>query len=253
MKKSSRLLLLLRKMIVFAFIFIALQGCNFGNSKEVVLPPTRLSTADLQFGRQQVTQMMLDRPNMFKGMGDKDVVYEFVARQFAGEESGQRTYWSNELPDCGNCLSFYSPPHEGEASSIRIQKKYKSGAEEGQEMPFEQLWECAVYELYNAYTSDTLKKSFELALAGNISKQQWVDGNMRHEFETMQKTRQFYQNVWYPEARRKGLEASDQHWYQNLPNSYEEWLNQSGSDFNGLYDYYSKDYDETIAPYVKSN
>lgn len=252
MKKSSRLLSLFYRVIAVAFIFFAPRGCDFSTPKEVVLPPTRLSAANLQFGRQQVTQMMLNRPDMFKGMGDKDVVYEFVARQFAGEESGQRTYWSDELPDCGDCRSCYIPPQDGKAGYIQIQRKYKSGGKAGQDMLFEGLWSCAVYELYNARDASSPDTLFDSALAGTLSKQQWVDASIHYEFITRQKTKQFYQDVWYPEARRKGLYSTGRYWGQDVSDNYEEWVSRSGYAFTYLHDYYSKSYDETIAPHLKN-
>lgn len=213
---------------------------------------TFLKPDDLQFGRQQVDQMMRDREEMGTCVEKGDVIYEWAARQFAGEAVGQRIYWSSNPPDCPpDCLSSIQSPYKSFNGYIAIREHYAAGSKIRQKILCEELWACAVYELYNISYAPESNALHEAALAGRFSKQEFVMNLAKIEYHAEQQTAQFYWAMWRPWAENKGLVTSESHWFTSNPDTYDEWIRQFTDPAGYPYSYYSRDYDERIAPHVK--
>ena len=74
-------------------------------------PKSPLSPADLEHGRQQVGQMLADRPAMGQYGQRAAVLLEWAARKFAGEDLHQRIFWDAADPPPG-ASAENKPPAE---------------------------------------------------------------------------------------------------------------------------------------------
>lgn len=209
---------------------------------------TKLSAADLAFGRQQVDQMMHDRPQMATYVERGDIVYLWAVRQFAGEAAGQRIYWSNSAPDCPAwCLSI---THTVEGD-IAIRERYAEGPQRGQDLSGELVWSCAVFELYNISKLNQLKAIGEVARSGKISKQEFVTECTKLEFGSEQRTTLFYHILWRPLAEKQAQETNENYWFTDNPDTYRKWIQQFKGGEDYPYGYYNSFYDQNIAPYLE--
>jgi hypothetical protein len=182
-----------------------------------------------------------------------DIIYEWAARQFAGEATGQGTYWSADPPSCpSDCLAEHNAPYEHIKGSILIRERYGSGDKRGEKVGCEELWSCAVFELYNISYSKDFLELHDSALAGKVPRQDYIFRFARIEFNAVQKTAEFYRTIWQPWAESKGKDTESLHWYADAPKSYEEWIKEYHDPTGYPYSYYGKYYDDEIAPYVKS-
>jgi hypothetical protein len=227
------------------------HGC-YNTPQQVTLPPTKLSAVDLQFGRQQVDQMMRDRSEMATCAQKSDIIYEWTVRQFAGEATGERIYWSADRPTCPDaCLSSHSPAYKGLPGLIKARERYETGPKKGRSVGCEELWASVVFELYNISYGKEHSSNYDGALAGTIPKQDYIMNSAKIEFGAVRKTAEFYRSVWQPWAEGKGKDTNSEHWFADEPESYEEWIKQYNDPTGYPYSYYGTEYDSDIAPYVK--
>ncbi len=220
------------------------------------VPPShlvQLRAGDMEFGRQQVDQMMADRKKMRNCVDKNDVIYNWAVRQFAGEAAGQRIYWITgsfaEFPP--ECLGYNQAPTNTSQGHITIREKYQSGPDNQQKLSGESLWSCAVFELYNiSFDKDDAARD-AAAWSGNMSREEYVTAIERREFKAQQRTVEFYRAVWKPYCQDKGLSTDGDYWYDSLPNSYEEWKSQRNGPSYYPYNLYGNFYDRNIIPYLR--
>lgn len=213
---------------------------------------TKLSAADLAFGRQQVDQMMHDRPQMATCVERGDIVYQWAVRQFAGEATGQHIYWIAEVTDSPAAwpLSLSYRPIGSSEGRIFISKQYQEGPDSGQNLSCERLWACAVFELYNISYVNQESAVYQEAIAGKISRQEFTLRLAKIEYDAIQRTIQFYQSAWRPFAKKKSHETTKKYWFADSPDTYEKWIGQYRSDEEYPYGYYNALYDQNVAPYL---
>jgi hypothetical protein len=228
------------------------QGC-YDTPQQVTLPPTKLSAVDLQFGRQQVDQMMRDRSEMISCVQKDDIIYEWATRQFAGEATGERIYWSADPPTCPvECLSSHNPAHEILGPGlIKIRERHESGPEKGRKIGCEELWSCVVFELYNISYGKEHNAVYNAAISGQTGKQQYIIGVAKIEFKAIKETAQFHDEVWRPWSKTKGKSTEPSYWFTNEPDTYSEWIKQYNDPSGYPYSYYGHEYDSEIAPHIK--
>ncbi len=83
--------------------------------------PRNVSVEDLAYGKTQVALMAKDRPELKKLAGPTCPIWDYCARDFAGQFTGRRIAWSaNELPDNSDSVSFepVSPSSRGSGPNI---------------------------------------------------------------------------------------------------------------------------------------
>ena len=246
---------------LLGLLAVGLTGCSSRPPERPALtPPTdlikvALTAADLQFGQQQVDQMMQDRPAMTACVQKNDRIYHWVVRQFAGKAVGQRISWSpealaNHAPEY---LSMHKYPSPRRHAYIAVREKYAGGAKQGQLLPGDELWACVVFELFNIANAKDFASIYDKALDGKVSKAEFRESHTQLEFLAVQKTGQFYRKMWQPEAKQKGRRTNPFFWYALAPSTYEAWR-QHYTDPSGYpYSYYDKYYDEHIVPYLQSS
>jgi tetratricopeptide (TPR) repeat protein len=173
-------------------------------------PKSQLSPADLEHGRQQVGQMLADRPAMGQYGQRAAVLLEWAARKFAGEDLHQRIFWDAVDPGFGRTAD-HTPPLDGEPGAIRVRAKHSGGSDKGKERPFETMWLEAVFELYNITNVEEFERLLADAKAGKVPRNWFATRAAEIEDRAGEMTRSFYIHVFLPWARKHG-HATDPLW-----------------------------------------
>jgi len=226
-----------------------------------------LSANDLEHGRMQVMQMLRDRPVMRtytdnkgkqKFVTEKDSIWQWVMRKFAGEDLSDTIDW-NPVPndDLVRSVDSYSVyPDEKERGSIWISEEYVQVIDQiGQTMSFDYLWASAVYELINIGYADEFKSLVAEACLGNMSKQEWVERGTKIEFKTTQKMKEFCQEIWLPWAKKNNFIVKTQDGFisfMKVPDSYSEMIKDDKITKSENFKYWADWYDKKILPYRKA-
>jgi tetratricopeptide (TPR) repeat protein len=174
-------------------------------------PKQPLNDADLEHGREQVRQMLQDRPAMARYGEKAEVLCQWAARKFAGEDLGQRIFWDATEPTrtdarCG-------PPKGAERAWIQVCRKHVDGPEKDQEQSFEDLWLSVAFELYNvSHSKDFLRIGEDIA-AGRLSKRQSVSTIVACESQAAEKARSFYIHKFLPWAKDHGVSTRPRKWF----------------------------------------
>lgn len=211
-----------------------------------------ITSADLQHGCQQVDRMMRDREAMAQVVKRGDAIYEWATRQFAGELTGQRIFWSagfeTNMP--AEYLAYNHPPSLWGRGSISIREVYAEGPLQGKKIESDALWSCAVYELFNVANYKGFAALHEEATKGTISKEDYIKANAQLEFLAIQRTRAFYHKFYRPWRGSQATIKQPELWYADEPSSYEEWIRQYSDPEGYPYKYYGEDYDQITGNYT---
>jgi tetratricopeptide (TPR) repeat protein len=178
-------------------------------------PKPPLSAEALEHGRQQVRQMLKDRPAMAQ-YGDKArVLRQWAARKFAGEDLRELIFWNNSEPEppfnADNC-----GPTTGEPGLIRVCPKYYEGPNKGKERSFEEMWADVVFELYNITGAKEFDRLNDEAAHGSLSKEQYVTKKITIESRAAEKTRAFYIHIFLPWAKEQHVSTNPDLWRLGL-------------------------------------
>ena len=189
---------------------IALNPQDAGaNYKPLAEKP--LSEEALRHGRQQVEQMLRDRPAMAEMFEDTAVLRQWAARKFAGEDFGEPIEWDPTPPVDSDAENV--APIGGRRGRIRVAALHQYGPEEGKPRNFEQLWAGAIFELHNINYARQFLKLHQQAARGEVTKEEFVAGIWRYEYQAAQKTRAFYVQVFLPLAAAKKLKTDPGLWF----------------------------------------
>lgn len=216
---------------------------------------------NLEHGREQVRNMLKDRhlmrkylseDNTTKYVREKDIIWQWVANRFAGQGIGKIIYWSPEKPNKANhCIADNAYPIKSRKGKIRIREKYLEGRNKGQNIPFEVLWNSAVFELHNVANGDKFYKIYKEACAGKLNKKSWITKNTKLEYYALKQTVEFYERVWEPWARKNGFETNPLIWQTNSPKTYLEWIKKYKDKSRYPWSYWGTYYNDEIVPYLK--
>jgi hypothetical protein len=243
-----------KQLIGFSILLCALtiQSCSHHHQivQKYNLRPIgvkALSAEDLKHGEKQVELMLNDRPRMKELVHTDDPVWTWTARQFAGEGTGTRIYWSNDSTGPpADYLAISQPPMKNSPGYIRIRDRDQFGAP----VSAEDLWDRAIFELHNIRNGPVLAKILRRALAGRVSKEEWMRQTTMLEYKARKDTILFYKDVAYPTFHRANEKIHDQSSQLDNYKDYGTWISHY-TDRNGYpWNYWGKYYDTTIAPYV---
>ena len=197
----------------------------------------KLSSEDIQHGKQQVQNMLRDRPAMQKYVAsdgvekyvtEDDIIFQWVVRKFAGEDLSATIDWNPDPPHKPDGIDAdHGVPYRDKRGFIRVRKLYSRGPKKGEMRSFEDLWASIVFELLNITNADKFSDVWERALMGKVSKEEWVKENSQIEFEAAMKTKEFYRNIWEPWSIRNNFKISQKSPFaqrMSLPDSYSEWI-----------------------------
>lgn len=202
------------------------------------LLPRRSSVKDLAYGTRQVRRMLKDRPEMAKYVTERDFIWKWVVKKFAGEDLSDSIDW-NPKPPWYHYEADHAYPTKSRRGFICIKDN------------FEHSWSSAVYELYNIAHAVDSHKIYRDACAGHLSKAEYIKECTKLEYGAIKRLKEFYRKIWRPWAKKKGFKTDPYYWYMWAPNTYDKWIkgykNKSGYPWN----YIGRYYDEAIVPYLK--
>lgn len=220
------------------------------------LPPlaeltTNLSAADLAFGEQQMSKMVKDRPQFLRYISKDDLVWQFCARAFAGAAIGQRIVWDNALPEDHGYRSENLGPYKGRPGFIRIRNISDSGDDRGRPLSCEELWSCAVFELENIRNHHAFMALYYRALGGKLSREEWIRGCTRLEYDAFNRTSKDFAKLWLPLLGTRAISINKSFWGADNPDTYEAWISLYRDPNSYPWDAFGAYYDSQIVPYVK--
>ena len=158
--------------------------------------------------------MLKDRPAMAQ-YGDKgDVLRQWAARKFAGEDLHQEIFWDASDPP-PHATSACPLPTEHYPGRIRVRRDCKDGPDKGKERPFEEMWSKAVFELYNITGAKEFQHADDEAAHDMLSKEQYATKYVEVESLAAEKTApststsssRGQRNIVFPPNRTSGILA----------------------------------------------
>ncbi len=206
---------------------------------------------DLVFGMTQVDKMLKDRKPMGNLVKKGDPIYNWTARQFAGEACGERISWNPDenlgLP-AGYKADHCSPSKE-ERPFIRIRSNDGAGNFYDEHL----LWECCIFELHNIRNFEAFQKALDEACKGKLSKKEWIRRNAFIEYKASFEVKKFFYQHWAPYLKSKRIDYRAHLWEVDwTPSSFERWLEAYDDPSGYPWNYWGTYYDREIVPCLKS-
>jgi hypothetical protein len=222
-------------------IAMSLNPYDCGNDLDFGFSGT-LDPNALTHGRIQVRKMLNDRPRMSQYVAETDPLWQWAARNFAGERAGFLVHWDPTSPTEGVDAESYRA-FEVRPAVIHLSAANSNNRQVGEELGFEKLWRNAVFELYNLSNTDEFDKVEEAAARGEISKDQYVRQVYAIEHKATERTRSFYVGVFLPMARDKGIRTDPTLWYTNCWGTATQVINRFAKDSKYPWKLYGEQYD----------
>ena len=224
----------------------------FGCIHKQFVSERTLSSVDYAHGNNQVIKMLSDRPAMKSYVNSSgkvgsvepsDSIWQWASKKFAGEDLGELIDWNSGAPSGAGCHdadnNTYPTPR------IRVRSTFKCYKEEAR--PFDSLWSSAVFELFNIEGAKEFDELYDQAVACKLTKMQYVRNNLAVEYKAKLKQAEFYQKIWLPWIKDKGIVPS--HYWPTKVEPFEVWVKHWADDPE---DYWHKYFDEKMQPYLNS-
>jgi hypothetical protein len=93
---------------------------------------------------------------------------------------------------------------------------------------------------------------YDTALDGRLTREQWIRGCTRLEYEALKRTRNDFTKLWLPLFSTRRITISRQFWGGNIPDTYEGWISLYRDPDDYPWDVFGAYYDQKIVPYVRS-
>ena len=249
--------------ILLMLLLCCITGClrhpGRWQNDEIQTPQTDLfSGLDLEWGRDQMVSMLLERRSMAvylmtegitKPVLEEDTVYQYALHRFAGLNLPTRVAWGGDPPlGTEAFLAMHKAPENGHNGIVYICESYPSGVKHGQPLAFEELWFHLIFEFFNMENTQSFLDLEEQATLQLINRNQWTTNATRLEHSALLRTVDFYHTVWLSWTYQNCFESDPLIWRTNTPASFDEFI-ALYDDVNGYpWNYWGKIYDERIAP-----
>jgi hypothetical protein len=183
-----------------------------------------LKEYELQRGIVQLRRMLKDRPEMARGLTEDDELFQWAARKFAGEDLPTWVKWQN-TSDITDFDAWHRVPGHNTPGLIFVGKVHgpQSGEREGRLLSFEELWLRAAYEMHNIQSQRESHELWNQAMAGTITREEYILGCARLEYGAWLRTRVFFIDIYYPWAKKRGLKTTER-WWLNVPDTFDKWI-----------------------------
>jgi hypothetical protein len=213
--------------------------------------PRKITQEDLEFGTEQLQQLLEDRPQMEAFIEENDAIWKKAVRGFAGETAGCRVEWNPEsLKDkpAGYIADHVYPSENDPRCFIRLAAKDENGADvEG-----ERLWSGLFYEFNNLANQKTFEAVNKLALDGRLTKKEWMNHNCFAEYKAFKTTLNFYNGVFAPLMFKRNIKTHPVNWrIVQWRDTYPAWIAQFRNPRAYPYNYWGHWWDSQIYPYLK--
>jgi hypothetical protein len=191
-----------------------------------------LSVEDLKYGQVQVQRMLTDRPEMARYIRKGDAIWNWCSRQYAGECTGSKYFWSPNEEDNDGLIGWHSVPYLGRPGSVTVGQKYNMSRDG------EKLWSVAIFELFNLRNDATFLAWDRHASFSKINQHERVKQCVWLEYETTKQLTQFYKKYWMPHSKRLHLNNTHAwYWYVGIPTTFDEWFKKMPKDSQYLKHY----------------
>lgn len=197
----------------------------------------------------QVELLIQDRPQLRSILQEKNAVRAWLDDAFKNAPEGCTIRWdSRPTPDSNpsSAESSAYPNSEGIAF-IRVDGIYKSGVFKGIDRPDEQVLSDVVFELNNVKLFHEKQQLIDHALAGDISRDEYIRGVAKLEYQAELETDQFFRTVWQPFCLSQHRACTPRYWHSPVPPTFEDWLARYPEGSVYPWQYYGKQYDSHIA------
>jgi hypothetical protein len=222
-----------------------IASCSKGPVRIVIEAPAAdpKKQPDVSFGRRQIDQMLVDRPDMAGVVDDDDPVLVWIINGLNGERIGRRVYWNDELPG-GDAPSQFVPPHESYPPCICL----RAGAEPSSV----DKWACLVYELFNLENTKEFDELLAKAIDGSLNGEAYARECANLEYNALIKAQKFFDE----HPLRKAKPEVDTHYsrFWETPDTFEKYLAQyhdADGTFHNPGEYFKEYYIKEIAPYAR--
>jgi hypothetical protein len=208
-----------------------------------------LSAEDLKFGAEQLERLLHDRPELNKMIIKGDSIWNWAVGQFAGVATGERIFWdeSDLYSKSFECFgdNLYATP--GKPGRIRLRKTDS----DGKPMAADKLAYGLIYECSNIGSGPDYKRVDQSALRGELTKEQYIEDELRIEFRAYSKTKDVYQKILLPLTKIRLYPLDPSIWDFSGPKTCDSWVAQLLDQPGYPRDYYGDYYQYTLQP--KSN
>lgn len=202
--------------------------------------------SQLKAGKDQLCQMLSDRPVMREFVQPGDKLWQWTIRQFAGDAAGVPIKWSTtKLDKTDEYIAENEYPTEGRAGYIRMRKTDAKGVP----LSADTLWSSFVFECYNIGNGAKFQQVYIKALHSSCNENQWIEDNTRIEYDSYKKTRQFFDEVIEPMARQRNIKVDSRLWGKTVPATYEEWIAIYQNRNEYPWSYWGQFFKTTVLPY----
>jgi len=202
-----------------------------------------LKESDLERGKTQLRRMLRDRPEMARGLTEEDELFQWAARKFAGEDVPTWIEWQN-MSDISDFDAWHQPPDEDTPGQIFVRKVHgpPSRMTWGSAPSFDELWMWAAYEMHNIQSHREFHELWDRALAGTITRDEYILGYARLEYGALLRTRVFFIEIYYPWAKKHGRMTTED-WGLDVPYTFDEWIAHYPRGLRYPWRYYGNAYD----------
>jgi hypothetical protein len=169
-----------------------------------------------------------------------DPIWNWAARQFAGEYTGKRYYWNGDpaFKRAQCAIAFHHVPSGKDVGYVSV----RNSDEDGYIVSPEQMWAVLIFELYNIRNDDEFRELASRPV--HLSKAEFIRGCAQCEYKALQQLGPFYKKFVQPaEPINHGLVAS--YWNLDLPSTFDQWFEKCKKNTKYI-DYYGYMYDKEI-------
>lgn len=210
-----------------------------------VLQP--VSKADLEWGKEQLNELLGDRPQMQAFVEENDPIWNKAVRGFAGETTGKRIEWNDEGWD--KPLGYFADhvAEKGKLPRIRLAKLN----EYGKPVEGERLWSGLMYEFNNLANTKAFEAINQVALEGRYTKKEWMNQVCYVEYRAFKPTMDFYNGTFGPLMSKRGIKSRPVYWrIVEWRDTYPAWIAQFRNPRSYPYTYWGNWWDQQIYPQI---
>ncbi|MCH2021241.1 MAG: hypothetical protein MK207_02075 [Saprospiraceae bacterium] len=197
-----------------------------------------LSKKNIQHGNNELKKIIRDRPEMKSIVNSGDIIWQWVANKFAGEDIQSLIYWQKKatknfrIPDSVNAVHAY--PTQKSEGRIWIENNNNA----------EKMWSGLIYELHNIKNGEDFQEIEKDAINWRCEEEEYIMRYAQLEYKAAKEMKKFYNSIWLPFCKSKNIKPNPQLWFYYLPDTFEKWIktftDKKGYPWNPYASYYER-------------